>query len=281
MLRPSSIGPIPDDTARVAHAAFPKGHPYLTVADKVGALFTDEHFTALFPRRGQPALAPWRLVLVCILQFAEGLSDRQVADAVRSRIDWKYLLRLELSDAGFDASVLSEFRTRLRMGKPEQLLLDTLLDWCREHQLLKRRGQQRTDSTHVLAAVRALNRLEVVLEVMRHALDSLALVAPAWLAALAPAEWTERYLRRADEARLPATQEARTDLALLVGADGHACSMRCVRLMHRPGSPKCLPSTSCAAYGCRTSTSKTSACSGGRKPMACRRPPASSARRTI
>ena len=222
MLRPAAIGPVPDDTMRVAHAAFPKGHPYLTLADELGTLFTDEHFAPLFPARGQPALAPWRLVLVSILQFAEGLSDRQAAAAVRSRIDWKYVLRLELSDAGFDASVLSEFRTRLRAGNPEQLLLDTLLAWCHEHRLLKHRGHQRTDSTHVLAAVRALNRLEVVLEVMRHTLDSLAVVAPAWLAARVPTAWVERYARRADEAHLPETKEGRIDLALLVGADGHA-----------------------------------------------------------
>ncbi|HLZ21766.1 MAG TPA: IS1182 family transposase [Ktedonobacterales bacterium] len=222
MLRPVPIGPVPDDTARVARAAFPKGHPYLSLTDALGTLFTDIQFAPLFPTHGQPALAPWRLVLVSILQFAEGLSDRQAAAAVRSRIDWKYVLRLELSDAGFDASVLSEFRTRLRRGDPEQLLLDTLLDWCRDHQLLNARGQQRTDSTHVLAAVRALNRLAVVWEVMRHALESLAVVAPAWLAALAPAAWSERYTRRADEARLPATQAARMELARLIGADGDA-----------------------------------------------------------
>ncbi len=222
MLRATPIGPVPDETARVAHAAFPKGHPYLTLADTLGPLFTDEQFATLFPTHGQPALAPWRLVLVSILQFAEGLSDRQAADAVRSRIDWKYVLRLELPDAGFDASVLSEFRARLRSGDPERLLLDTLLDWCRTHQLLKTRGHQRTDSTHVLAAVRALNRLGVVLEVMRHALDSLALVAPEWLVALAPAEWAERYSRRADEARLPEGKAARADLAVVVGADGYA-----------------------------------------------------------
>jgi transposase len=222
MLRPSPIGPVPDATARVARAAFPKGHPYLTLADELGTLFSDDQFATLFASRGQPALAPWRLVLVSILQFAEGLSDRQAADAVRGRLDWKYVLRLELSDAGFDASVLSEFRTRLRGGAPEYLLLDTLLDWCRQHQLLKTRGHQRTDSTHVLAAVRALNRLAVVLEVMRHALDSLAIVAPAWLVALSPEEWTERYARRADEGRLPEGKERRAELAQVIGADGHA-----------------------------------------------------------
>src|ERR1700738_4946215 len=131
MLRPQPIGPVPDETARIAHAAFPKGHPYLRLADELGPLFTDETFAALFPTHGQPAFAPWRLALVTILQFAEGLADRPAADAVRSRIDWKYVLRLELADPGFDASVLSEFRARLIDGGAESLLLDTLLGWWR------------------------------------------------------------------------------------------------------------------------------------------------------
>jgi transposase len=116
-------------------------------------LFTDQAFETLFPTTGQPACSPWRLALVTILQFAEGLSDRQAAHAVRSRIDWKYVLRLELADPGFDASVLSEFRTRLITGAAESLLFDTLLAWCRGRQLVNARGRQRTDSTHILAAV--------------------------------------------------------------------------------------------------------------------------------
>ncbi len=108
---------------------------------------TDEHFAPLFPTHGQRALAPWRLALVSVFQSSEGLSDQQVAAAESSRVDWTYVPCLELSDAGFDASVLSEFRTRLRAGDPERLLLDTVLDWCRKHQLLKSRGYQRTDST--------------------------------------------------------------------------------------------------------------------------------------
>jgi transposase len=127
MLRPQPVGPVPDETARIARAAFPKGHPYLRLADELGSLFTDATFAALFPTHGQPAFAPWRLALVTILQFAEGLADRPAADTVRGRIDWKYVLRLELADPGFDASVLSEFRTRLIAGSAESLLLDTLL----------------------------------------------------------------------------------------------------------------------------------------------------------
>jgi len=227
MLRPHPVGPVPDETARIAHAAFPKGHPYLRLADELGSLFTDETFAALFPTHGQPACAPWRLALVTILQFAEGLADRPAADAVRGRIDWKYVLRLELTDPGFDASVLSEFRTRLIEGSAESLLLDTVLRWCREQKLLTSRGRQRTDSTgcplgRVLAAVRALNRREVVTETMRHTLNSLAVVAPDWLRRHAPPDWVARYDRRVEDDRLPASKAARETLALTIGADGYA-----------------------------------------------------------
>jgi transposase len=220
MLRPMPIEPVPAETARVVHAAFPKGHKYLRLADELDALFTDDAFLALFPRHGQPALPPWRLALVTLLQFAEGLSDRQAANAVRSRIDWKYVLRLELTDPGFDASILSEFRTRLVAGAAESLLFDTLLTWCRERQLVKARGRQRTDSTHILAAVRALNRIEVVGETMRHTLNTLAVVAPEWLRAVSPPDWRDRYARRAEDDRLPGTQPARAALTLTIGRDG-------------------------------------------------------------
>jgi transposase len=220
MLRPQPVESVPSETLRVAQAAFPKGHRYLRLADELGTLFTDTLFVDLFPTHGQPALAPWRLALITILQFAEGLSDRQTADAVRSRIDWKYVLHLELTDPGFDASVLCEFRTRLISGAAEQVLFDTLLNWCREQQLLKAGGRQRTDSTHVLAAVRALNRVELVGEAMRHALNTLAVVAPDWVRSVSQAEWPQRYARRAEDDRLPEKQAAREALALTIGHDG-------------------------------------------------------------
>src|SRR5207248_1613896 len=126
--------------------------------------FEDENFVQLYPKRGQPGIAPWRLALVTVLQFLENLSDRQAADAVRARIDWKYALGLELTDPGFDFSVLSEFRNRLVTGKAEQLLFDTMLQLFQEKNLLKARGRQRTDSTHILACIRVMNRLELVTE---------------------------------------------------------------------------------------------------------------------
>jgi transposase len=107
-------------TARVAHAAFPKGNTYLRLRDELGPLYEDSDFAALFPRRGQPGLPPWRLALVTLMQFLENLSDRQAADAVRARIDWKYALDLGLTDPGFDHTVLSEFRSRLVHGQAER-----------------------------------------------------------------------------------------------------------------------------------------------------------------
>ncbi len=202
-LQPGPVPPVPAETARVARAAFPKGTAFMRMRDEFGAIYEDAAFAPLFPARGQPAEAPWRLALVTVFQFAEDLSDRQAADAVRGRIDWKYALSLDLVDPGFDASVLSEFRTRLLAGGVGELLLDTLLAAFRQRGLLKARGRQRTDSTHVLAAVRALNRLELVAETMRHALEVLAAVAPAWLRGHAAAEWGARYGRRAEEGRLP------------------------------------------------------------------------------
>jgi transposase len=219
-LHPHVIAPVPAETVRVARAAFPKGHPYLTFRDALGTIFQDEDFTALFPVWGQPGLPPWRLALVTIMQFREHLAERQAAEAVRARIDWKYLLSLELTDPGFDFSVLSEFRDRLLAGSAEELLLDKLLERCRALGLLKARGQQRTDSTHVLTAVRVLNRLELVAETLRAALNAVATVAPDWLQGFAPLEWYERYGKRIEDVRLPRDQADREAYAQMVGEDG-------------------------------------------------------------
>ena len=144
-LHPQATYPIPEETQRIARAAFPCGNLYMQVADRLGTIYQDAQFAALFPRRGQPAEAPARLALVTVLQFAEGFSDRQAADAVRSRIDWKYVLGLERADPGFHHTVLSEFRTRLVAGEATSHLLDALLTLARTQGLLKTRGRQRTD----------------------------------------------------------------------------------------------------------------------------------------
>ena len=127
-LRPEPISEIPPETVRVARAAFPKGTVVTRLRDECSDLYRDEDFSRFYPKRGQPAFAPWRLALVTVLQFLEHLSDRQAAEAVRSRIDWKYALGLELTDPGFHFSVLAEFRARLVDGQSKHLLFDTMLE---------------------------------------------------------------------------------------------------------------------------------------------------------
>jgi transposase len=227
---------VPEDTARVALAAFPESNPYLLLRDRLGTFFHDTDFVDLYPLRGQPALAPWRLAVVTILQFREDLSDRQAADAVRGRIDWKYLLGLELTDPGFDASVLCEFRSRLLAGGAEKLLLEKLLDRCKSLGLLKSRGRQRTDSTHVLVRVRATVRLGCAVEALRHALNSLAVVAPTWLRDHSRPDWVDRYGRRPDESHFPKAQGDRQAYADQVGEDGHSL----LAAVYGPNSPSWL-----------------------------------------
>lgn len=140
-LQPQAVSPIPEETACVACAAFPKGNCYMRMRDELGVFFSDQDFAHLYPNCGHAAETPWRLALITIMQFAENLSDRQAAESVRDRIDWKYALYLELTDIGFDFSVLSEFRDRLRNSGTEQQLLEILLQQFQQKGLLKARGR--------------------------------------------------------------------------------------------------------------------------------------------
>lgn len=221
MLKPKNDPQIPEETVKVAKAAFPNGNIYLTLRDTLGPIFTDNAFRDLYPALGQPAESPGRLALITIMQYLEDLSDRQAADAVRSRIDWKYMLGLSLEDPGFDYSVLSEFRQRLLEGKSEAILLDKLLERCDDLGLLKGKKKQRTDSTHVIAAVRALSLLELVGETMRRVLDEAARLAPDWLRDHMKPEWIKRYARRFDGYQLPTSKVKREELAVSIGEDGY------------------------------------------------------------
>lgn len=217
---PATDHDLPAETARVMHAAFPKGHPYMTIRYELGPVYANDAFRALFSVRGAPAEAPSRLALITVLQFAEGLSDRQAATAVAGRLEWKFLLGLELTEPGFHFSVLSAFRQRLVAGSAELHLLDLLLERFKERGLLHARQPQRSDSTHVLEAVRSLNRLELVGETLRAALNDLATVIPDWLQAQTPADWYVRYAERFAAHALPHGEAARVALALSIGRDG-------------------------------------------------------------
>src|SRR5688572_5773599 len=170
--RSESLPPVPEPTAAMVKAAFPKGNLYVDLRTEFGAMYDDKLFAGLYSKRGRPVeIAPWRLALVTVMQYIEGLTDRQAADAVRRCMDWKYVLSLDLHDPGFDFTLLHDFRERLLTHDATQRLLDTFLATCKARGWIKARGTQRTDSTHVLAAMRTLHRLERVLETLRAALN--------------------------------------------------------------------------------------------------------------
>src|SRR5258708_2397680 len=157
-LHPEKLPEIPEETARIAKILFPKGNKYMWLREELGAIYKDEQFTSLYPKNGQLAEQPWRLAMMSVIQYMENKTDRQVVVALKTRIDLKYAFSLELTDLGFHFSVFSEFRSRLIAGGLEEGILTTLLDICKEKEFLKERGKQRTDSTHVEAAIRLTNR---------------------------------------------------------------------------------------------------------------------------
>lgn len=215
------IDVIPTETSQIARKAFPQGHRYLQMRDILGTIYADDAFADLYPADGQPAIRPWRLALVTVMQFAEDLTDRQAAEAVRDRLTWKYALSLSLTDTGFDYSVLCEFRQRLLNHDAAQRLLDVFLSQLSAKGWLKARGKQRTDSTHILSAVRRLNQLELVHETLRHTLNELALAAPDWLRDRVNQDWFEAYSQRTSNYLLPQKASERQAWASQVGADGY------------------------------------------------------------
>src|SRR5262249_53070963 len=203
-LHPQTLPPVPDATAAAVRAAFPKGNLYVDLHAEFGTLYADQLFADRYPPEGRPMeVSPWRLALVTVMQYMEGLTDRQAADAVRRCMDWKYALSLDLHDPGFDFTLLHDFRERLLAHDAPQRLLDTFLTACKVRGWIKTRGTQRTDSTHVLAAIRNLHRLECALTAMHHALNQLSEADAAWVRQLVPLEWYDRYGLWADRGRLP------------------------------------------------------------------------------
>lgn len=191
------------------------------VRDKLGEWLADEQFAGAYGVRGKPGWPPSRLALVTIFQMAEDLTDRQAAECVRTRIDWKYALGLDLADPGFDHSVLSEFRARVAGGGLDQVVLGTLLERLAADGLVGAGAKMRTDSTHVISAVRDLNRLELAGESVRACLEALAVAAPQLVAQLLDDSWGKRYAARIDTWRMPASETKKAELALAYGRDGH------------------------------------------------------------
>jgi len=230
--------PAPEVAAAV-RAAYRRREPPLpvTVRDRLGELFPDAEFAPAFGIRGRPGWSPGRLALVTVFQMAENLTDRQAAEAVRDKISWKYALGLDLDDEGFDASVLSEFRARVVAHGLEQRVLDLLLAALATEGLVGAGGKARTDSTHVISAVRDLNRLELAGESVRAAVEALAAAAPDWLpTAIDIADWGRRYGARVDTWRLPTSKTRRAELVAAYGRD----AVVLLRAVHDASAPAWL-----------------------------------------
>lgn len=221
-VRPRGLPDVPELTAAVAAAVFPDGTLTVRVRDELVEVRMSRSPRRSGPR-GPAGLSPGMLALITVLQFAENLTDRQAAEAVRDRLSRKYALGRELTDIGFDFTVLTRFRARLVEHGMERLVFDRLLEHCREKGLVGAGGKQRTESTHVISAVRDLNRLELAGESARAVLEALAGAAPSWLVgrfgADRVAEWEVRYAARVDSWRLPSSKTKRDRLAQVYGDD--------------------------------------------------------------
>jgi transposase len=220
-MQPKPWPEVPELTARTARASSRKGNLAMRIRDVLGEVYADEQFTGAFGVRGKPGISPAQLMIVTVLQFTENLNDRQAGAAVRDRITWKYALGLELEDEGFDPTVLSEFRDRLVREDLVRLALDALLERLVDQGLIKAGGRVRTDSTHVLGAIRNLNRLELAGETLRATLEALAVAHPDWLTSVIDPGWQQVYGARIDNLHLPASQTKRAELMIQYGRDGY------------------------------------------------------------
>jgi transposase len=240
-IKPHGLEPIPEETRLLVQRLCPKGTLVTQLRDALGPIYSDEPFAHLYAKGGRAAVAPWRLALVTVLQAIEGLTDRQAAEAVRTRIDWLYALALPLDDPGFDYSILTDFRQRVLAAQAQDLILDPILQVCRERGWLKARGKQRTDATAVLARVRALHSLESVGESMRAALNALAEQESEWVQTHLNPAWFERYVHRFELARFPKAETQRRLLREQVGTDV-AQLLACIDEAQTPESVRSEPS---------------------------------------
>lgn len=195
-LKIQSPWPMPEETERVGKILLGDNDPYRLMGDRLFEKWKEEEFADLYSSEGKPGYSPVILAFVSVFQFMERLADRQAAQALRMRLDWKYALHLSLEDAGFDFSVLSEFRDRLMDGKAEKRVFEKLVEEIRSMGLIKERGKQRSDSIAMLVKVRRLSRIEMVVETLRLAVVELVEANREWCEEIIPPSWEEQYSER-------------------------------------------------------------------------------------
>jgi len=195
-LKVQSPWPMPEVTGRIGKQLLAENDPYRLIGDRLFEKWKEEDFADLYSSEGKPGYSPVILAFVSVFQFMERLADRQAAQALRMRLDWKYALHLPLDDAGFDFSVLSEFRDRLIEGGAERRVFEKLVEEIRAMGLIKERGKQRSDSLAMLVKVRRLSRIEMVVETLRLAVVALVGADRGWCEEVIPPSWESKYGER-------------------------------------------------------------------------------------
>lgn len=209
---------MPEGTRRIGQHLLEEKNTYRLIGDDLFAKLNEQDFVDLYPSDGQPGLSPVILAFVTVFQFLEKLPDRQAAESLRMRLDWKYALHLPLEYEGFNFSVLSEFRDRLIAGKAEGRVFEVLVAQIREMGLIKEHGKQRTDSLAMLSKVRWLSRLEEAVETLRLAVVALVKADRDWVAEILPPSWEDKYGERFVMQRY--TEKEWKDYEANIGNDG-------------------------------------------------------------
>jgi len=209
---------IPPQTRQIVESWLDKTSMFTFLGQHVDEIVGDADFAPLYASGGRSGVNAVVLALVTVFQFLEDLPDRAAAEQARSRMDWKYALRQELTWSGFHYSDLCNFRKRLLAHDQAGLVFERVLDYLKSHGYIRAGGKQRTDATHVLGQLRQLSRLELVLESLRLALSALVSVDAHWFMQTLPATYTERYQGKRADYRLNAAE--RDQLLLQAGQDG-------------------------------------------------------------
>ena len=233
-LKPQAPRAMPIEMLHIGIALLAPDNPYRLVGERLYEEYREADFADLYPVEGQPAFSPVDLAFVTVFQDMEDLSDRQAAEAMRVRLDWKFALHRPVDYAGFNFSVLSEYRARLVRNKAEARVFDAVVEQLKELGMIKVRGRQRTDSLAVLTRVRTLNRTELVAETLRLTVVALLATEPEWTRAMVPPSWEERYGKRCVAERL--SESERAVLQVETGQDGQWLLER----LAVPGTPKGL-----------------------------------------
>jgi len=186
---------VPGETARLVEPLLADDSVYRLVAECVDEFLSDEQFIELYANEGRPGINPVLLSLVTVFQFLEKLPDRAAAEMAVMRMDWKYALRQPLDWRGFHYSDLCNFRKRLLGQGQESMVFEHLLDYLRERGLVRAGGKQRTDTTHILGAVKQLGDIEVIGEGVRLAISELMSTDAKWVMQHLPASFIKSYKR--------------------------------------------------------------------------------------